>query len=151
MSLPLLQGRGVDEHDTEETPRVAVVNETLARILWPEDTLGSAGTVLGRRFAVSGSDDLAEVIGVAQDAKYRSLGESPRPFAYFALDQTGIGARTLIVRTDRQLQPFLATLRQLSRDLDRRMAIIDLGTMERAIGLRFFCRAQARCSSVPSA
>lgn len=130
LRLPLAHGRGFDERDTQDSRRLAVVNETLAGTLWPGER---PGAVLGKRMRIQGSEEMLEVVGVARDSKYRTLGEPPHPFLYQSLAQLGVGERTLVVRTDGRPQALLATVRRLSRDLDRRMALIDLGTMEQAI------------------
>ena len=64
-------GRDFNRSDTASAPLVAIVNETLARRLWP------AGNALGQRLRTH--DGVLEVVGIAKDAKYLSLAEVAEP------------------------------------------------------------------------
>ena len=73
MGIPLLRGRDSDrKRRRTATSRTAVViNETLARRLWPgEDPVG-------KRLALRGEKTTSEVVGVVKDGKYHTLGEAP--------------------------------------------------------------------------
>jgi len=70
----LVAGREFDDRDTERGPLVALVNETVARRLWPAGTaIGSHVTIGPRRY---------EVVGVVRDLQWLSAVESPEPIAY---------------------------------------------------------------------
>ena len=77
--IPLLRGRDFTRSDTAASTRVAIVNETMARTLWPN------GDALGQRMRQQ--KDVMEVVGVAKDAKYAHLGERSTPFVYLPLAQ----------------------------------------------------------------
>ena len=83
LGLPILQGRGIGEQDTATSPKVAVINETMARKLFPD------GPAVGKRFGMGDSTDPKdiEVIGVVRDAKYMSLSEHPQAVAYYPYNQ----------------------------------------------------------------
>ncbi|HKG91321.1 MAG TPA: ABC transporter permease [Gemmatimonadaceae bacterium] len=91
MRVPLLRGRDFAPTDDERAPGVAIVNETLARQLWPD------GSALGRTFGFRGKR--VTIIGIARDAKYHKLDEATPPFVYFPLAQLWEPKRTLLVRT----------------------------------------------------
>ncbi len=110
MRIPLVAGRAFAESDGPTAPRVVVVNETLARRLWPDSR------ALGRRLA-----DGSEVIGVVRDGKYRTLAERPRPFLYTSLGQDRRGTRTLVARTEGDPRPLLPAIGRAVRDLDPRV------------------------------
>jgi putative ABC transport system permease protein len=76
--VPLTAGRDFTWDDRPGTPAVAIVNETLAHQLWH-------GRAVGRR-VMYGTLPL-EVVGIARDSKYLTLGESPRPLIYLPLRQ----------------------------------------------------------------
>ncbi len=84
MSLPILAGRGFDEHDKIDSPQVAVINQTMARMFFP------ISSPIGHRFGFgddpSHSGDI-EIIGVVKNAKYHALDESPEIAAYFPYTQ----------------------------------------------------------------
>ena len=84
MGIPLRAGRIFNEHDTHSSPKVAVINETMARRFFP------AGSPIGHHFGIG--DDPAhandiEVVGVVKDAKYNSLGEEAQMAAYLPCTQ----------------------------------------------------------------
>ena len=84
MGIPLLTGRIFSPQDTATSPKVAVINETMARLYFPD------GSPIGRRFGIDNDRAHAadfEVIGVVKDAKYVSLDESPEPAAYYLYSQ----------------------------------------------------------------
>ena len=65
----LVAGREFDDRDTEDGPRVAIVNEALARRLWPKGgVVGSRVTIGPRRY---------EIVGVVKDLQWLSAFESP--------------------------------------------------------------------------
>ena len=133
MRIPLVAGRPFAETDGPTAPAVAIVNETLARRLWPDSP------ALGRRL-----HDGAEVIGVARDGKYRTLGERPRPFLYTSLGQAPRGTCTLVVRTTGDPRPLLPAIRSVVRELDPRVPVSRPRTLAEAVaGALFLPRAGA--------
>jgi len=81
MRTPLLGGREFRWSDTDESGRVAIINEAAARILFP-----SANPV-GQRIAFDGGKTLADVVGVVADAKYAELRDSAPPAVYSSITQ----------------------------------------------------------------
>ena len=81
MRIPLVRGRDFTDDDGAAAPRVAIVNETLARRLWPGED------AVGRRISgVTGSPtdpQWATVVGVARDVRGLGLGAPPQPEAYY--------------------------------------------------------------------
>ncbi|HUE89935.1 MAG TPA: ABC transporter permease [Vicinamibacterales bacterium] len=103
--VPILQGRAISASDVAQQRRVAVVNETMARRLWP------AGNAVGGRVYTEGlSSEPYEVIGIARDHKVRSVGEDPQPYLHLpAGPSRAIG---LLVRTAGPAEALLPSLRQ---------------------------------------
>ena len=92
LEMPLVAGRELGAEDGRGAPGVAVINETLARRLWP------GADALGRTMRLDG--ETIEVVGVARDAKYDEPTEEPRPFMFVSLAQRSTLDRdTAIVRT----------------------------------------------------
>jgi putative ABC transport system permease protein len=143
MGIPLLRGRGFAESDAAGAPRVAVVNQSFAARFFPSQE------AVGRTLRVAGAGD-CRVVGVVRDGKYRTLGEAPRPFAFFALEQSRWGGRghtgeitsgteTLVVRTAGGAPASaLAELRRAIREVDARVAVSRLETLEQSLGVALF-------------
>jgi predicted permease len=82
MRIPLLRGREFSDADRDGAPRVAIVNETMAARRWPGES------PIGKRVSIEGpAGPFAEVVGVAKDIRYNSLGETPPAFLYLPLEQ----------------------------------------------------------------
>jgi predicted permease len=74
LGIPLVAGRDFETSDTPDTQHVVVVNEAFAQKYWPGQN------ALGRRLKVGG--EWYTVVGIAKNAKYVDLVESPQPFVY---------------------------------------------------------------------
>ncbi len=75
MGISILSGRPIDEHDQSSSPRVAVINETMARQFWPGQN------PIGHHVRYGSSQEPGvEVVGVARDGKYGFIAEDPRPY-----------------------------------------------------------------------
>jgi predicted permease len=96
VGMQLLRGRGFNDSDREGTPRVAVVNETLAR-----ERFGGA-EALGRRLALDyrGEENAPfTVVGVVRDSKYNDLREDqPRPMMWMPLPQAPFRITSVALR-----------------------------------------------------
>jgi hypothetical protein len=75
LGIRVLQRRNFTDQDRVGQPKVALVSETAARLLWPNDT------PIGKTIAVGMDDygDGGEVIGVVSDVRYRTIETAPVP------------------------------------------------------------------------
>jgi len=133
METPLLRGRDFTDADRKGAPEVAVLNETLAGMLWPGED------AIGKRISVSGPEGpFLEVVGVARDGKYRSLGETPHPYIYQPLLQSYDPRMTLVVRTKGEPQSVAGVVRQQIHALDANLPIADVKTLRDQLDLSLF-------------
>lgn len=91
VGMRLIAGRAFTDRDLENTPKVAVVNRTLARKYFVD------GQAIGRHFG-EGTRDV-EIVGIVDDARILSVKEPPVPSAFFSLVQRPVMARYLEIRT----------------------------------------------------
>jgi macrolide transport system ATP-binding/permease protein len=132
LGIPVLRGRGFGDEDKPGAPAVALVNETMARRLWPN------GGPIGEGFWMSekpGQGPFIRVVGVVRDSKYRSLGEMPTLFLYLPLAQHYEPYMTLLVRTGYSPMGALPSVRRVVHSLDPRLPISDLATMSEHVEL----------------
>jgi predicted permease len=133
LETPLLRGRDFAETDRKGAPEVVVVNETLAAMLWPHED------ALGKRLSVGGREGpFLEVVGVARDGKYRSLGEEPHPYVYQPVLQSYDPNMTLVVRTTGEPQALAPAVREQIRALDAKLPIADVKTFRDQLDLSLF-------------
>ncbi len=123
MGTAVLRGREFTERDGESSPKVAIVNETMARRYWPDQE------ALGKRFGTKREGPYLEVVGVVRDGKYVFLGEDPRAFFYIPFGQDYHGEMTVVVRAAGDDAAALAGIRQVVRELDRELPLYDVKTM----------------------
>jgi predicted permease len=128
-----LRGRDFTEHDKERESRVAIVNETFARRFF------AGQEAVGRRFNFSGpKDPYWEIIGVAADGKYESLGEEPKIAVYRPLLRDYISWTTLIARTTSDPQALLAAIHQEFRRLDPALPLSNVKTLKEHMHIPLF-------------
>ena len=124
MGIELVFGRPFGAGDLPEGERVAIVNETFARRFWP------GGSALGKRFERgSRSRTSFTIVGVARDGKYRTLGEQPRPFAYFPFSQDYSSFRSAIVRSSIDGREILPAVRAEISALDPDLPMFQILTV----------------------
>jgi macrolide transport system ATP-binding/permease protein len=108
LRIPLLEGRDFANADKADGPPVAIVNQTLARRLWPNMP------AVGRTFQV-GCDHprTLQVVGVARDSKVRSMNEVTLPHVYLPFPQAYEGGIVfLVVETAGDPNPLMEPVRQ---------------------------------------
>ncbi|HJQ21411.1 MAG TPA: ABC transporter permease, partial [Gemmatimonadaceae bacterium] len=122
VGIHVITGRNFASTDTRSSPRVALVNEIMARKFWPK------GNAIGSSFR---SDTLVyQIIGVTTATKVRSLGEPPRPMFFVAFSQGDAVNGRLIARTRGDASALTARMVRLMREVDPNIMIIQARTME---------------------
>ncbi len=124
---PMLQGREFTAQDTPESPKVAIVNQAVARRFFGSDN------ALGKRITLENYKDL-EIVGIVADAKYRNLKEAPPLTAYIPYSQYAqLGQRTLCVRAAGEAGAIIAAIRQEVRNLDPNLPVFNVKTFAEQI------------------
>ncbi len=133
MRVPIVRGRPFGESDTAASPRVAIVNETLANRYWAnENPIGKVIRVPDVP-GLNGPETLAlDVVGIAKDGKYWQLGESPQPFIYRPFSQARPGPMTMVVLAASDASPIAlaAAVRTAAALVNSTVPLFDLRTME---------------------
>ena len=123
IGLAVLKGRGITAADGPHAPKVAVVNEAMARQFWP------GKDPIGQTFRTDSST--YRIVGVTPTTKVRSLGEDPRPFIFTSFMQDFSATAMIVARTsgdaDRTATQMLAAL----REIDPGLMVIQVKTMAR--------------------
>jgi predicted permease len=139
LRIPLVEGRDFDAREKEGiTPESVIINETLARRLWPNES------AVGKRMGLGpNSADAMQVIGVARDSKVKTLGETPRNLMYVSIDQTYRGGMTLLVRTPGEGGGVVEGVRQAVKEIDPRMPVYKVMTIEQHLTWAFWAQNMA--------
>jgi putative ABC transport system permease protein len=93
MRIPLLQGRDFTDRDDLQSPPVAVINQTFARTMWPDQD------PIGKRIKVSDFKESVTIVGVVGDVKHRTSTEPRQPQLYLAHYQLPMIFSSLVART----------------------------------------------------
>jgi len=139
MRIPLRAGRLLNENDTKGTPRVVVINETMARKYY-----GNANPI-GRQFKWGSRDSpgpLSEIVGVVADVKTRTLDEEPSPAVYHPVLQQDTTQMTVgmyrglsyVVRTRLAPATVAASLRTAVRGVDPKLVVLNVLPMGTIVG-----------------
>ncbi len=125
MGVPILRGRGFLASDTEDAPRVAVVNAQLANHYWP------GADVVGKRIRLGGpTGPPVEIVGVAQTVKYRHTMEKPIDFVYLPLAQHPVARLILLLHTSGDPLQLVKPLQGVVRTLNPNLPILETRTYE---------------------
>ena len=120
-------GREFNAQDTPESPKVVIVNDSLARYFFGVEN------PLGKRITLENYKDL-EIVGVVADAKYRNLKEAVPQTAYIPYSQYDqLGQRMLCVRATGDASALVAAIRQEVRSLDPNLPIFNVKTFAEQI------------------
>ncbi|MBB5060661.1 putative permease [Granulicella aggregans] len=127
----LIAGRAFTLHDDVSAPNVAIVNETLARLLF-----GTTEAV-GRRFPQGGGKE-TEVVGVVSDGKYISLSEEPTAALFRSILQAPDSTSVLIARSDRDAAEMTIAMRKAVQSVDSSIPIFNVESWPDALGIVAF-------------
>jgi putative ABC transport system permease protein len=123
MGIPLVQGRDFGAQDHEKAPPVAIVNETAARRFWPNQP------ALGKHVRYGPGGPEVEVIGVARDIKYITLGEGPTPYLYAPMSQSYLSSATLQARASGDPSELIGAVQREVHALDKDLPVFGVKTM----------------------
>jgi len=127
LRIPLRGGRDFTDFDRPQSSPVAIVNEALARQLWPGQD------ALHKRFTIVQQTTLFEVVGVVATAVVNQVGEDPTPMIYRPIQQEYSPGVALLVRTKGDPESSVAAVRDRVQTLDRRMPLRGTGTVRQTV------------------
>ncbi|UCG87898.1 MAG: ABC transporter permease, partial [Gemmatimonadota bacterium] len=127
MGIPLLSGRGIEASDVDGTSPVLVINETMARRLFPDED------PLGRRVAVFQRDATYEVVGVVGDVRMEGTRYTPRMAMYASYFQHPTLTMRVAIRLAAEPSSLVAAVRNVVWKRDGDVAVAELSSMDEII------------------
>ena len=126
MGMPLVAGREFSPGDGPTAPKVAVINEAMARYFY------KGQNPIGRRFGIGrASATEIEIVGVVKDGKEADLKKDAARTFYLPYTQDPtLGQMTFFVRTAGEGVATAETLRQVVRRVDPAIPVFDIRSME---------------------
>ena len=141
MGIPLIDGRLFDSRDTATAPPVAIIDERIAKAIWPGES------AIGKRMRVPPvlTNNIPwpwmEIVGVVGHVIHDGIDLDTRPQAYWNYEQRAQDRMVLVVRTDGDPASLTPMIRQAIRDVDPEQPVYDVRTMEdvveRSLGQRW--------------
>ena len=126
VGIRLVAGRGFTAADHSDAPRVTIINQTLARLLWPQ----GEGYALGKQLRAGENSEWATVVGVHRDVR-QVLPSPPLPELAIPSAQSAQTSKTLLVRTRTGVPANLAdAVRRELRAVDAGLPLGEILTLD---------------------
>jgi putative ABC transport system permease protein len=122
-----VRGRALDETDTEKTPLVAVVDETLARRFWAD------GDAVGREIRMGDANSTnpwVRIVGVVKTVKHGKVTEEATRHVYVPMAQGYARSMDLVIRTSSDPASLTRSVRSQIQAMDRGLPFYDVHTLE---------------------
>jgi putative ABC transport system permease protein len=131
LGVPLLKGRFFTDADRADAPKVAIINETMAKRFWP------GADPIGKRLKTGGPErpknPWMEIVGVVGDVKYAGLDAVPEPALYQPHQQAAWEAMYVVVRMGKEPASLAPALQNAVWSLDRDLALAGSRTMDQLL------------------
>jgi predicted permease len=138
LGIPMIAGRAFGPEDTATSPRVAVINQSLARKRFPNVD------PIGKEFKTGEDAPRAvRIVGICADTRYANLRDDPPPQFFMlyeqpsgaggTIQQSDVGGLNYAVRTRLEPAALAPALRQVVERIDRDLPIVDLRTQQEQI------------------
>jgi predicted permease len=144
LGQPLVAGREFTVKDGASAPKVAVINETMAKAFF------GAENPLGRHLGRGGDKVPAiEIVGIVKDSKTSTLRTEPRRYVYTPFPQEDeLGQMTFYVRARGSASSIGASVRQVAQRVDPNLPIFEMKTMTAVVDESLFLERMVAALSV---
>ena len=128
MKIPIITGRGFSAQDTESSVPVAVINQSLARLYFPNTN------PIGKRFRLGTEGAEAkwiEIVGVCADTRYNDMRSDPAPLHFELYRQaSNIGGVTFMVRSPLAAGELVPMLQKAAKQIDPDLPLTSIRTQQ---------------------
>ena len=129
LQIPLLAGRVLTDSDSQTSPTVAVINQSMARYYWP------GLDPISKRFQIDGASNWLEVVGVVRDVHQHSLGDKPRPAFFVPYHQDPWASVTITVRTISAPESLIGAVQQTVTSIDSNQPLYRVRSLDTIVFL----------------
>ena len=128
MGLRLVDGRFLNERDNDPAPDMVLINETMSRRFWPNES------PLGKQVMLDDGENIwREIVGVVADVKHTSLDAKAGPEIYLSYLQHPLASMTLVARGPANPETLTGPIRGEVQKLDPLLAAYNFRTTEQLL------------------
>ena len=131
LGIAPMRGREFTTHDNNNSVPVAIVNENLARLFWPQYPSGP--DPIGQHIFVGSSPQPVEIVGIAANVRHSGRDDNPKPEVYLPCAQKPPGTAMLAVRTNGNPLPFAKAVQEQVSAIDRDQPVSAVSTMDQLV------------------
>ena len=128
MQIPFLRGRDIQASDTQNSERVAVIDQAMAEQFWPGQD------AIGRTFRADSDSSPIKVVGIVKNSHMRHMAGEPGPYFYLPIAQSYDSAVTLQVRTATAPAAMTDEIVQAIHSIAPQLPVSNVQTMREATG-----------------
>jgi putative ABC transport system permease protein len=132
MEITPLRGRAIGAEDTADSPKIALINRTMAAQLWPNQD------PLGKRIRFPGSEKNPQpwrtVVGMVSDVAQYALDKKPPMQIYLPHAQFPTSFNSIVVKTEAEPTAMIGAVRREILAVDKDQAVFNVTTLEQLIG-----------------
>jgi len=129
MQTRMMEGRDFDARDTENSPRVGIINQALARRLFPNED------AIGKRFGQGPNGPWTQIVGIVQDGKYQSLNDDNQPAFFWPRSQRYDPTIAIVARSSMPAGDLVRRLEQAVYSVDAGIPFFQAGSLEEHLNL----------------
>jgi len=127
LGIPLLWGRSFSASDTDKAPLVVIINDKMAKQLFPN------GDALGQQIKLPQEKTGREIVGIVSAVRSLSLEDDPQKEMYLPYSQGGNPPTAVAIRTVGDPFSVVGAVREAARALDKDLPLYDIKTVEQRI------------------
>ncbi len=131
MNIPLVRGRYFSDSDQADAPPVAIIDETMARKYWPDES--SIGKRISFQRDPQGNPVWREIVGLVGHVKQRNVESESRIQYYVPHRQLSAGGMFLVIRTAYKPASLAPAARNAIRQADAELPVFRVTTMEQLV------------------
>jgi putative ABC transport system permease protein len=127
LGIPLSKGRAFTEADNGPSPGVTIINETMARRYWPDDS------ALGKRLRIEDGEPWMEIVGVVEDVKHFGLDSQSRAEFYVPYQKDPWPFMTIVVHSVSDPKGIADLMRSEVWAVDKDLPVPDIKSMDQLL------------------
>ncbi|HZR26115.1 MAG TPA: ABC transporter permease [Vicinamibacterales bacterium] len=133
LGMKVLAGRPFDARDSATSPRVGIINETLARRIWPGESAIGKRVKQGWYDSPESFSPWIEIVGVVGDVKFEGVTAETPMQLYLPLPQVPIRTPAIIVRTASDPASVVHAVEAIVHDIDKDLPVYSIRTMDQLL------------------